>query len=273
MGLAGRRIGDFSLVLDLAVPRRIEGICHVHRDVARDRGAHVNHKRGTCLTAENIQIRDRDGLGPPQRPWGGSFRNGSRAATQPCWVRAFSGVTIPFFYDLAAYGRFVIAVPVLVLADIPVGARLRQVVKHFLQAQLIREEQKKEFGVILIDALRLRDSRVTEMTIIALVYLATYPTRHTLARAISPIRAENPQVRWTRWRHSSRVLPLHHRPPCSGHANSRSLDGAQRQNGARQFLVVAKVVIDLGRKTQPGRAVTGKGCAHLDTEFIPQSSL
>ena len=87
---------------------------------------------------------------------------------------AFSGVTIPFFYDLAAYGRFVIAVPVLVLADIPVGARLRQVVKHFLEAHLIREEQKKEFGVILIDALRLRDSRVAEMTIVVLVYLSTY---------------------------------------------------------------------------------------------------
>src|SRR5580658_7451613 len=29
-----------------------------YRDVARDRGAHVNHKRRTCLTAENIEIRD-----------------------------------------------------------------------------------------------------------------------------------------------------------------------------------------------------------------------
>jgi hypothetical protein len=87
---------------------------------------------------------------------------------------AFSGVTIPFFYDLATYGRFMIAVPVLILADIPVGARLRQVVKHFLEAHLIREEQMKEFGVILIDALRLRDSRVAEMTIVVLVYLSTY---------------------------------------------------------------------------------------------------
>ena len=87
---------------------------------------------------------------------------------------AFSGVTVPFFYDLAAYGRFMIGVPVLVLADIPVGARLRQVVKHFLEAHLIREEQMKDFGVILSDALRLRDSRVAELTIFVLVYLSTY---------------------------------------------------------------------------------------------------
>jgi hypothetical protein len=88
--------------------------------------------------------------------------------------RAFSGVTVPFFYDLAAYGRFMIGVPVLVLADIPVGARLRQVVKHFLEAHLIREEQMKDFGAILSDALRLRDSRVAELTIFVLVYLSTY---------------------------------------------------------------------------------------------------
>jgi hypothetical protein len=87
---------------------------------------------------------------------------------------AFSGVTLPFFYDLAAYARFMIAVPVLVLADIPVGARFRQVVEHFLESHLIREEQMKEFGVILIDALRLRDSRVAEMTIVVVVYLSTY---------------------------------------------------------------------------------------------------
>lgn len=41
---------------------------------------------------------------------------------------AFSGVKLPFFYDIAAHTRFLLAVPVLVLADIPVGARLRQVV-------------------------------------------------------------------------------------------------------------------------------------------------
>jgi hypothetical protein len=39
---------------------------------------------------------------------------------------AFGGVKLPFFYDLAAHTRFLLAVPVLVLADIPVGARLRQ---------------------------------------------------------------------------------------------------------------------------------------------------
>src|SRR5262249_3329713 len=40
---------------------------------------------------------------------------------------AFSGANIPFIYDLAAHVRFLVAVPVLVLADTPIGAHLRQI--------------------------------------------------------------------------------------------------------------------------------------------------
>jgi len=50
----------------------------------------------------------------------------------------FHGVKVPFFFDIAAHTRFLLAVPVLVLADIPIGVRLRQVVRHFIAAHLIR---------------------------------------------------------------------------------------------------------------------------------------
>lgn len=87
---------------------------------------------------------------------------------------AFSGVKLPFFYDIAAHARFLFAVPVLVLADIPVGARLRQVVRHFVTAHLIREDELVKFGEALLDALRFRDSRVAEIMVLALTYVATY---------------------------------------------------------------------------------------------------
>jgi len=87
---------------------------------------------------------------------------------------ALRGVKLPFFYDLAAHTRFLLAVPVLVLADIPVGGRLRQVVRHFLAARLVREEELARFGGILLDTLRFRDSRVAEMTVLVLAYVATY---------------------------------------------------------------------------------------------------
>jgi len=93
-----------------------------------------------------------------------------------CLLRglAFGGVKIPFFYDIAAHTRFLFAVPVLVLADIPIGVRLRQVVRHFIAAHLIREDEKAKFGDALLDALRFRDSRAAEMTVLVLAYAAAY---------------------------------------------------------------------------------------------------
>src|SRR5262249_43351985 len=64
--------------------------------------------------------------------------------------------------------------PILALADIPIGVRLRQVVRHFIAAHLIRQEDKGKFGDALLDALRLRDSRVAEMAVLVLAYAATY---------------------------------------------------------------------------------------------------
>jgi hypothetical protein len=87
---------------------------------------------------------------------------------------AFGGVKVPFVYDIAAHARFLLAVPVLVLADIPIGVRLRQVVTHFIAAHLIRENEKAKFGDALIDALRLRDSHIAELTVLVLAYVATY---------------------------------------------------------------------------------------------------
>ncbi len=87
---------------------------------------------------------------------------------------AFGGVKLPFSHDLAAHTRFLLAVPVLVLADIPVGARLRQVVRHFLAAGLIREKDLAKVGGIALDTLRFRDSRVAELTLLVLAYVATY---------------------------------------------------------------------------------------------------
>jgi len=87
---------------------------------------------------------------------------------------AFGGVKVPFFYDIGAHARFLLAVPILVLADIPIGTRLRQAVTHFIAAHLVREDEKAKFGDALLDALRLRDSHLAELTVLVLAYVATY---------------------------------------------------------------------------------------------------
>jgi hypothetical protein len=88
--------------------------------------------------------------------------------------QAFRGVELPFFHDLAAQTRFLIAVPLLVLADIPVGVRLRQVVYHFLDARLVRDEELAKFEQIVMDTVRFRDARAAEMMVLLLAYVGTY---------------------------------------------------------------------------------------------------
>ena len=85
----------------------------------------------------------------------------------------FGRVHMPFFYDIAAHARFLLGVPVLVLADVPVGTRLHAVVRHFIEAHLVREKETGEFEAILVNLLRFRDSHIGEVVVVVLTYLAT----------------------------------------------------------------------------------------------------
>lgn len=84
------------------------------------------------------------------------------------------GAEIPFLRDLGAHVRFLVAVPVLLLAEIPIGLRLRQVAAHFVVAGLVRQEEHARLADIIRDAQRFRDSRVAELVVLAAAYINTY---------------------------------------------------------------------------------------------------
>jgi hypothetical protein len=87
---------------------------------------------------------------------------------------ALSGARIPFVYDIAAHVRFLVAVPILVLAEIPIGRRLRAVAKHFLNAGLVPAGEQKKFVSSVVDTVRFHDSRLAEMALLGLAYVSTY---------------------------------------------------------------------------------------------------
>jgi hypothetical protein len=87
---------------------------------------------------------------------------------------ALGGVQLPFLHDIAAYVRFLFAVPVLVLADPVVGARLRRTVTHFLDSGVVPPDSWERFASIIADSVRFRDSRVAELVVLGAAYLATY---------------------------------------------------------------------------------------------------
>jgi hypothetical protein len=87
---------------------------------------------------------------------------------------ALGGVRIPFLYDLGVHVRFLVAVPVLVLAEVPIGMRVRQVTARFVEAGLIRKDEQPRFVEIIRRTLDLRDSRVAELLVLAAACAATY---------------------------------------------------------------------------------------------------
>ena len=80
-------------------------------------------------------------------------------------------VQIPFFHDFVVHTRFLIAVPLLVIAELAIAPKVRLVVRHFFTSGLIHEKDLPEFRRSIIDALRWKESYVAELVILILVIL------------------------------------------------------------------------------------------------------
>lgn len=81
-------------------------------------------------------------------------------------------VRVPFLYDFSAYGRFLVALPILILAEIIIEPGIRMVVAEFVKGRIVPTEEMHRFDSILQTAQRWRDSAIPEM---ALLVLAFFP--------------------------------------------------------------------------------------------------
>ena len=79
-------------------------------------------------------------------------------------------VAVPFLKDAQAHTRFLVAVPLLVAAELLVHMRLRPVAGEFVARGLVPEESLPRFRECLRSAFRLRNSMAAELFMIALVY-------------------------------------------------------------------------------------------------------
>ena len=87
-------------------------------------------------------------------------------------------VRIPFLCDFAAYTRFLIALPLLILAEGPIGKEMAEVVAHFLHAGLVPERNYPDYESALDRAKRRRDSILAEVVILALAYVSAALVRN-----------------------------------------------------------------------------------------------
>jgi hypothetical protein len=79
-------------------------------------------------------------------------------------------VKVPFLLDVEVYSRFLLALPLLIIAELVIHERMRSVVRQFLERGLIAENARKEFDAAIGSALRLRNSVLAEVLLIAIVY-------------------------------------------------------------------------------------------------------
>jgi hypothetical protein len=79
-------------------------------------------------------------------------------------------VAVPFLPDLEVHIRFLLALPLLMIAEIVVQWRMHFLLQEFSERKLIPENAMTRFEAAIKSAFRLRDSVLAEVLLIALVY-------------------------------------------------------------------------------------------------------
>jgi hypothetical protein len=78
--------------------------------------------------------------------------------------------TVPFLLDVEVHVRFLIALPLLIAAELVVHQRMRSLIAVFLERHLIPPSGMERFKAAITSAQRLRNSLLAEVVLIILVY-------------------------------------------------------------------------------------------------------
>ena len=77
---------------------------------------------------------------------------------------------VPFLFDIETHVRFLVALPLLIVAELVVHRRMRPLLKQFLERNMIPANAMARFEAAVASAFRLRNSVLAEMLLIAFVY-------------------------------------------------------------------------------------------------------
>jgi hypothetical protein len=77
---------------------------------------------------------------------------------------------VPFLLDVEVHIRFLVAMPLLIMAELVVHQRMRPLLQQFLERDLIPENAMARFEAAIASAFKLRNSVLAEVLLIAFVY-------------------------------------------------------------------------------------------------------
>jgi hypothetical protein len=129
--------------------------------------------------------------------------------------RAWGGVAVPFLLNAEVQARFLIALPLLVLAELGVHLRSRQLVAQFLKRDLVSDRDLPRLHAAIASAMRLRNSMAAEVGLVVAIYGAGIPIREYLAVDASTWAAGSAaggsasiNLSWAGWWHALVSVPL-----------------------------------------------------------------
>jgi hypothetical protein len=82
-----------------------------------------------------------------------------------------TGERLSFLKDVGIHVRFLVALPLLIVAELVVHQRMRLLVPQFVERDLIPKGALPQFDAAIASAFRLRNSMVAEVIIVAVVYI------------------------------------------------------------------------------------------------------
>ena len=82
-----------------------------------------------------------------------------------------AAVQVPFFKDIEVHVRLLVALPLLIVAELVVHQRMRPLVQRFLERDLVAEASRAKFVASYEAAMRLRNSVLVEVLLIVFVYV------------------------------------------------------------------------------------------------------
>jgi len=90
--------------------------------------------------------------------------------------RATGRVAMPFLSDIGIYARFLVAMPLLILAEPFVHYRLRNVILQFDARRVVPPVAEPGFDAAVASAMRLRDSMIAEAVVLFLAFVVSPPS-------------------------------------------------------------------------------------------------
>lgn len=83
---------------------------------------------------------------------------------------AVHGATIPFLFDVDVHVRFLVSLPLLIYAEVLVHQRFQPVIAQFGERNIVPPHEQDRFDEIIESSVRLRNSVIAEVILLALVF-------------------------------------------------------------------------------------------------------